>query len=92
MAQFSKDNQPKKRRGKSKASLISEGTKKEAARQLSDAVEAGEAWAVKLVLETVMPKLKPVTPRDSLDGEYIELKMKELHEFEERIAALEAKK
>lgn len=92
MAQFSSENQPKQRRGKGKDKLkrlIDENTQEEAKRQLSNAVEAGEQWAVMAIIDRIAPKLKPVTDRDSLDGQYLELKMKQISEFEERILALE---
>lgn len=93
MAQFSSENQPKQRRGKSRDKLrrlIDESTQEEAKRQLSDAVKAGEQWAVMAIIDRIAPKLKPVTDRDSLDGQYLELKMKEISEFEQRLADLEA--
>lgn len=93
MAQFSSENQPKQRRGKSRDKLrrlIDESTQEEAKRQLSDAVKAGEQWAVMAIIDRIAPKLKPITDESSLDGQYLELKMKEISEFEQRLADLEA--
>lgn len=92
MAQFSSENQPKQRRGKAKdklKGLIDENTKEEAKRQLSNAVKAGEQWAVMAIIDRIAPKLKPITDESSLDGEMLKLKMKEISEFEERIKQLE---
>lgn len=69
--------------------LVDESTEKEAKRQLQDAVKNGEQWAVMAVLDRIQPKLKAITPDDSLDGEYLAAKVKELTEIEERIKALE---
>ena len=93
MAQFSSENQPKQRRGKGKdklKGLLDENTKEEAKRQLSNAVKAGEQWAVMAIIDRIAPKLKPITDESSLDGQYLELKMKEISEFEQRLADLEA--
>lgn len=93
MAQFSSENQPKQRRGKSRDKLkrlIDEKTQEEAKRQLSDAVKAGEQWAVMAIIDRIAPKLKPITDESSLDGEMLKLKMKEISEFEQRLADLEA--
>ena len=89
---FTSENQPKRRRGKSKdklKGLIDESTKEEAKIQLQKAVVLGEQWAILAVIDRIAPKLKPVTDANSLDGQYIELKMKEISEFEERIKQLE---
>jgi len=91
---FSKDNQPKGRGrpkgSRNKRSLIDEATQEKAKSQLQDAVEAGEQWAILAVLDRIMPKLKPITPTGSLDGDLLAAKIKEVAEFEERLAALEA--
>lgn len=76
---------------KNKRSLINESLQKEAMAKLSDAVSSGEAWAIQAVLDRTMPKLKQITPDNSLDGEYLAAKIKEVAEFEARLAALEAK-
>ncbi|MCG9632265.1 hypothetical protein [Vibrio sp. Isolate30] len=92
MAKFSSENQPAKRRGRGKSKLskiLDENTISDAKRQLSEAVKAGEQWAIVEVLKRIAPPLKPVTDADSLDGQYLELKMKEISEFEQRILALE---
>ena len=92
MAQFSSENQPAKRRGRGKSKLgkiLDENTISEAKRQLNEAVKAGDQWAIVEVLKRIAPPLRPVTDRDSLDGQYLELKMKEISEFEERIKQLE---
>jgi hypothetical protein len=89
---FTSENQPKRRRGKSKDKvkrLLDESTQEEAKIQLSRAIEAGESWAVMAVIDRIAPKLKPATDPNSIDGQYITLKMKEISELEERIKALE---
>jgi hypothetical protein len=89
---FTADHQPKRRRGKSKDKLkrlIDESTQEEAKIQLSNAIREGQSWAVMAVLDRIAPKLKPATDPNSLDGQYIELKMKEISELEERIKKLE---
>jgi hypothetical protein len=53
------------------------------------AVEQGDITAARIVIDKHIPTLKPVTVKDSIDGAYLQLKMKELHEFDERIKALE---
>ncbi|MNH34611.1 hypothetical protein D3C79_952160 [compost metagenome] len=46
--------------------------------------------AVKLVIERTYPALKPVTPEGSIDAELLALKIRSLHDVEERVAKLEA--
>ena len=53
------------------------------------AVEQGDITAARIVIDKHIPTLKPVTVKDSIDGAYLQLKMKELHEFEERLRNLE---
>ena len=53
------------------------------------AVEQGDITAARIVIDKSIPTLKPITVSNSLDGAYLQLKMKELHEFEERLKALE---
>jgi hypothetical protein len=43
------------------------------------------------VLKRISPTLKPITPEESLDGDMLALKIKEVSEFEERLSNLEAK-
>ncbi|MBO0408872.1 hypothetical protein [Aeromonas hydrophila] len=62
----------------------------EALQQLRAAVEAGDMYAVKLVIERAYPALKPVTPEHSIDAELLELKIRSMREVEERVAKLEA--
>ena len=76
---------------KNKRSLINEALQETAFAKLSDAVNAGEAWAIQAVLDRTTPKLKQITPDNSLDGEYLAAKIKEVAEFEERLTTLEAK-
>jgi hypothetical protein len=59
--------------------------------RLTQAVDSGEAWAIQAVLDRVAPKLKAITPENSLDGEYLQLKALEIRELEQRLLALEAR-
>ncbi|WP_112478753.1 DUF5681 domain-containing protein [Vibrio variabilis] len=74
---------------RNKKSLIDEGTKEEAKRQLQNAVESGEQWAIQAVIDRIEPKLKAVTPEGSLDGEVLELKIQEVTDLADRITKLE---
>ena len=49
----------------------------------------GDVQAIRLVLDRTIPALKAVTPESSLDGELMALKIRELAEFEQRLAAIE---
>jgi hypothetical protein len=96
MAQFNEQNQPTSNKGRPRGSKnvrgkLSTSVTAEAMRQLESAVFVGEQWALIEVLKRLSPTLKAVTPPDSLDGDYLSLKMKSLSEFEARIAELEAK-
>ncbi|HHG3501732.1 TPA: hypothetical protein ACPVZP_003758 [Vibrio parahaemolyticus] len=57
--------------------------------QLNSLLDAGEIQAVRMVIDRSFAPLKAITPEDSLDAEYLRLKMKELSEFEQRLCALE---
>lgn len=59
--------------------------------KLAVAVGAGEPWAIQAVLDRHVPKMKAVTPEDSIDADYIRAKIFETVELEKRIAALEEK-
>ena len=93
MARFTPDNQPsgrgRKVGSKNKRSQFSNELTATALAQLEIAVEQGEQWAVETILKRTHAPLKAVTPVDSLDGEYLALKMKELNDFEARLIALE---
>ena len=56
---------------------------------LAEAVAGGDVQAIRLVLDRTVPSLKAVTVADSLDGQLLALKIKELAEFEQRLAAIE---
>jgi hypothetical protein len=93
---FSSEHQPKGRRGRPKGSknkrmTISETLAEKTLNQLTQAVDMGEAWAVQAVLDRVAPKLKAITPEQSLDGALLQLRILEIRELEERILALEAR-
>ena len=94
MAQFSKEHQPskagRKPGSKNKRSQFSDTLTAEAIRQLNLAVAQGEQWAVDTVLKRTHPPLKPITPAESLDGDYLRAKIFELSELQARIEALEA--
>jgi hypothetical protein len=90
---FSADNQPKGRGrpkgSKDKKMTLPDSLKATALEQLTEAVSVGESWAITLVMSRTHPALKPITPEDSLDGEMLAAKIKEVTEFEERLKALE---
>lgn len=56
---------------------------------VKEGIAAGESWAVQIVFDRIAPKMRSITPVDSLDGKLLELKIKELDEFEKRLDALE---
>jgi len=92
--EFSAEHQPKNKIGrpvgsKNKRSQFSDTMTKVALEKLNLALNEGEQWAVETVLKRTHPQLKAITPRDSIDGEYLTLKMKEIAEFEQRLAVLE---
>ncbi|WP_417879539.1 DUF5681 domain-containing protein [Vibrio sp.] len=68
---------------------FSEKITQEAVRQLEAALLSGEQWAVQEILKRTHPALKAITSDDSLDGEMLRMKIKEISEFEERLKALE---
>jgi hypothetical protein len=93
MAQFSTSHQPakagRKPGSKNKRSQFSDTLTTEAIRQLTLAVEQGEQWAVDTVLKRTHPSLKPITPTESLDGEFLKARTFEISELQARIEALE---
>ena len=93
MTQFSKEHQPakagRKPGSRNKRSQFSDTLTTEAIRQLTLAVEQGEQWAVDTVLKRTHPSLKPITPSDSLDAEYLRAKVFELVDMEQRLKTLE---
>ena len=95
MAKFTAENQPKnpgrKRGSKGKKSQFSNAMTPQALDVLQDALNNGDQWASEAVLKRTHAPLKRVTLADSLDGEYLSLKMLEISEFEQRLNALEAK-
>jgi len=74
---------------KNKSSFIDSATQDLAKTKLHEAVVKGEAWAISAVVDRVMPKLKPSTSEDSLDGEMLMVKIHESTELIERLEALE---
>ena len=74
---------------KNRASFIDPNTQEIAKTKLHEAVANGEAWAISAVFDRVMPKLKPSTAEDSLDGEMLMVKIHESTELIERLEALE---
>lgn len=57
--------------------------------RLGELVDAGDVGAVKMVIDRSFPALKSVTPTGTLDAQLLQLKIKELSEFEQRLQALE---
>ena len=93
MAQFSTTHQPASK-GRPKGSrnirsMISKEMSDKALKKLDDALSKGEPWAIQEVVKRTYPTLKPVTPTDSIDGDYIKAKMFELVEMKQRLEALE---
>lgn len=92
---FSATNQPanngRPKGSRNKRGQFSKELTTQALEQLTLAVSNGEAWAVQEVFKRTHPALKSITPTDSLDGEMLMLKMKEIEEFEQRLIALEIK-
>lgn len=92
---FSSEHQPKGR-GRPKGSknrrvTVNEELAQKTLERLTQAVDDGESWAIQAVLDRVAPKLKAITPENSLDGEYLQLKALEIRELEQRLLALEAR-
>jgi hypothetical protein len=94
MAQFSTTHQPAgKGRPKGSKNVRGKLTKEiteDTMDQLALAVKKGEPWALQEVLKRISPALKAITPVDSLDGEMLTMKIKEIQELEQRLIALEA--
>jgi hypothetical protein len=93
MAKFTATNQPtgkgRPRGSKNKRSQFTDAMTSTALDKLDIALADGESWAIQLVINRTHPALKAITPEGSLDGDFLKLKMKEISEFEQRIAALE---
>ena len=90
---FTHDNQPSNK-GRPKGSLnkrsqFSNELTSKALLELEVALNSGEQWAIETILKRTHPTLKAITPDNSLDGEFLKLKILEISEFEERIKALE---
>ena len=90
---FSATNQPtgkgRPRGSKNKRSQFTDAMTSTALDKLDIALADGEIWAIQLIINRTHPALKAITPEGSLDGDFLKLKMKEISEFDERIAALE---
>ena len=90
---FSATNQPvnngRPKGSKNKRGQFSKELTEQALEQLTVAVNQGESWAIQEVVKRTHPTLKPITPVDSIDGDYIKAKMFEIQEMEQRLLALE---
>jgi len=91
---FSATNQPTGKRGrptgsKDKKAQFTKELTDTAMTKLTEAVSEGESWALQLIFNKTHPSLKPITPTDSLDGDLLRAKIKEVAEFEDRLIALE---
>ncbi|BDA16587.1 hypothetical protein KAM345_005010 [Aeromonas caviae] len=75
---------------KGKRNQIPEELTADALAKLAALVAEGDTQAVRMVLDRVIPTLRAVTPLGSLDAQLLTLKIKELGEFEARLAALES--
>lgn len=89
MSEVNKGGRPKG--SKTKRPDIPKVLLSDAMAKLAVAVGAGEPWAIQAVLDRHVPKMKAVTPEDSIDADYIRAKIFETVELEKRIAALEGK-
>ena len=93
---FSATNQPanngRPKGSKNKRGQFSKELTEQTLEQLTLAVNQGESWAIQEVLKRISPTLKPITPVDSLDGDMLMLKIKEISELEQRLVALENQK
>ena len=94
MARFSATNQPESNGrplgSKNKRSQFTDVMANRALEQLEIALDEGEQWAIETVLKRTHAPLKAITPDNSLEGEFLKLKIKEISEFEQRITALES--
>jgi hypothetical protein len=92
---FSATNQPvnngRPKGSKNKRGQFSKELTTQALEQLTLEVRQGEAWAIQEVVKRTHPTLKPITAEDSLDGELLILKIKEITELEQRLITLESK-
>jgi hypothetical protein len=68
--------------------LISEEASAAAIKALELAAMQGEQWAILAIADRVSPKLKAITPPDSLDGELLRAKIKEMAELAAEVAEL----
>ncbi len=95
MARFSATNQPanngRRKGSKNKRSQFSDAMTSKALEKLEIALNEGEQWAIDTVLKRTHAPLKAITPDNSLDAEFLKLKMKEISEFEARIVELESR-
>jgi hypothetical protein len=93
---FSATNQPanngRPKGSKNKRGQFSKELTEQALEQLTIAVNQGESWAIQEVFKRTHPTLKPITPEESLDGDYIKAKLFEIQEMEQRLIALENQK
>jgi hypothetical protein len=91
---FSATNQPanngRPKGSRNKRGQFSQELAEQALEQLTLAVNQGESWAIQEVLKRISPTLKPITPEESLDGDILMLKIKEIQELEQRLLVLEA--
>lgn len=58
--------------------------------QLAQLVQEGDVQAIRMVLDRTIPALRAITAPNSLDAELLQMKIREIQEFEERLQALEA--
>lgn len=90
---FSSTNQPanngRPKGSKNVRGKITKEMSEKALQKLDDALNNGETWAIQEVVKRTHPALKPITPSNSLDGQMLTMKIKEIEEFEQRLLALE---
>jgi len=94
VTQFSKEHQPakagRKPGSRNKRSQFSDRMTADAIKKLDEALEQSEQWAIECILKRTHPTLKPITPNESLDADYLRAKIFEINELQARIEALEA--
>ncbi len=92
MARFEKGNKQGRGRplgSRNKRTQLSPTLTALAIKNLTEAAKAGESWATIEIMKRTVPCLRPSTPENTLDGALIELKIKELESFEQRLVVLE---
>lgn len=93
MPKFSSAHQPATRtpRGPSRAKQQLRMGGERLLKELLELALAGDLEAAKLVMPYICIKLRSATPENTLDYTYLEVKIKEITELENRLQELEAR-